>query len=294
MLNKWQLLQRQGLPLNAKIEMSKLRIREWYEHWEGLVYISFSGGKDSTVLRHLVNSVYPNTPSVFVNTGLEFPENVRLVKETEDVITIKPTRSFKQVIQRFGFPVISKETARKLYDLQNPTKKNKRTRDVRMGLTNSKVGHCPRKWLFLKDAPFKISDRCCDALKKQPIKRYENKSGQKAFIGNIADEGRYRLMSYLRTGCNAFDLARPYSTPIAFWTEGDIWGYLKKFNIPISSIYAKGYSRTGCMFCMFGVHLESSPNRFQRMKQTHPKIWEYCMDKLGCRQVLEYIGVEYA
>ena len=61
----WQLQQKQSLPLEAKIAMTQQRIREWYEHWDGEVYVSFSGGKDSTVLLHIVRQMYPDVPAVF-------------------------------------------------------------------------------------------------------------------------------------------------------------------------------------------------------------------------------------
>ena len=127
--DKEDLRQRQSLPLQAKILMTQRRIREWVDYWHDDVYVSFSGGKDSTVLKHIVDQMYDNIPAVFVNTGLEYPE-----------------------IQQFV---------------------------------------------------------------------------------------------------------------------------------------------TGCMFCMFGCHLEKEPNRFQRMKITHPKQYEYCMNQLGLKEVLEYIGVPY-
>ena len=55
-----------------------------------------------------------------------------------------------------------------------------------------------------------------------------------------------------------------------------------------------GAKRTGCMFCMFGVHLEKEPNRFQRMALTHPKQYDFCIHKLGCGKVLDFLGVPYA
>ena len=70
----YELRQMQSLPLELKILKTQLRIREWYEHWDGDVCVSFSGGKDSSVLLHLVRSMYPDVPAVFVDTGLEFPE----------------------------------------------------------------------------------------------------------------------------------------------------------------------------------------------------------------------------
>ena len=81
------------------------------------------------------------------------------------------------------------------------------------------------------------------------------------------------------------------STPLGFWLESDIWDYLKKYDVPYSKIYDMGYDRTGCMFCMFGVHLEDQPNRFQKMVITHPKQYRYCMDNLGLRELCGRLGV---
>ena len=77
--------------------------------------------------------------------------------------------------------------------------------------------------------------------------------------------------------------------PLSIWIEKDIWDYIKKHNLEYSKIYDMGENRTGCMFCMFGVHLEKGENRFDRMKKTHLQIYNYCMDKLGLKEVLEYI-----
>ena len=81
---------------------------------------------------------------------------------------------------------------------------------------------------------------------------------------------------------------------MSFWTDDDVWEYIHKYNIPYCKVYDMGYVRTGCIFCMFGVHLDPEPNRFQRLQKTHPKLWRYCMrswDKggLGMREVLEYM-----
>ena len=98
------LKQRQSLPLHLKIELSKNRIKQFYEHFDGQVYVSFSGGKDSTVLLHLVRSLYPEVPAVFVDTGLEYPEVRQFVKQTENTITIRPKITFKQVLEKYGEP----------------------------------------------------------------------------------------------------------------------------------------------------------------------------------------------
>jgi 3'-phosphoadenosine 5'-phosphosulfate sulfotransferase (PAPS reductase)/FAD synthetase len=158
-------------------------------------------------------------------------------------------------------------------------------------------------------------------MKKRTTQRYEKETGRKPIIGTLAVESKIREQAWQRTGCNAFEAQKPKSTPLAFWTEQDILQYIRKFNIPYASIYGDivpteetirlpilneevdvlkttGCDRTGCMFCMFGCHLEKEPNRFQRMKETHPKQYEYMLKPineggLGMKEVLDYIGVKY-
>lgn len=127
-----ELAQMRALPLEAKIRMTKYRIREWYEYWEGQVYISFSGGKDSTVLKHLIDSIYSDVPAIFVNTGLEYPEIQKFVKEVKsgkydcfnsNIEILKPEKRFDEVIKEHGYPVISKENSLYIRECQNRTEK---------------------------------------------------------------------------------------------------------------------------------------------------------------------------
>lgn len=286
----WELKQRQSLPLEAKIKLSLDRIRKWYEYWDGNVYISFSGGKDSTVLLNLVRSIYPKVPAVFVNTGLEYPEIVKFVKTIDNVIWLKPKMNFKDVLVKYGYPVISKEIAQNIYEIRNT--KSEKLRNTRLFGDEKNRGRVSDKWKFLINAPFKISSSCCDVMKKRPFKTYEKETGNKPIVGMMISDSRGRFRLYKKIGgCNAFSAKRPISNPLMTWLEKDIWEHIKKYNIPYSNIYDMGYHRTGCMFCMFGVHLEEKPNRFQLMEKTHPKIYKYCMENLGCKKVLDYIGV---
>ena len=160
----WVLKQMQQLPLEVKIEKTKLRIREWYEKYNGDVYISFSGGKDSTVLLDIVRQVYPNVVAVFIDTGLEYPEIRNFVKTIDNVITLKPKMNFRDVIQKYGYPLISKEQAQFLQQYRNA--KSEKTKDTRLNGNKWGQGKISKKWKFLIDAPFKISEECCNIMKK--------------------------------------------------------------------------------------------------------------------------------
>ncbi len=288
-MERWQLAQRQALPLEAKIELSKLRIREWYEHWEGQVYVAFSGGKDSTVLLDLVRQMYPDVPAVFCNTGMEYPEICRFVKTIPNLITVRPAMTFKRVIEGYGYPVISKQQAAYIEEWR--TTRSAKLRAKRWNGNAQGFYKISEQWKFLVHAPFKISDRCCQIMKKQPFERFEETSGLKMLTGEMATDSEVRREQYLLHGCNAFDLKRPKSMPLGFWTERDIWAYIRSRKIPYSSIYDMGYERTGCVFCMFGVHLEKPENRFQRLYRTHPKLYRYCMEQLGIAEVLDYMKI---
>ena len=114
MPDKIYLRQMQALPLIAKVRMSQQRIREWYDHFNGDVFISFSGGKDSTVLAHVVHEYYPDVPLVFCNTGLEYPEIQEFARQMGAEF-IRPKMSFSEVISKYGYPIISKENAEAIH-----------------------------------------------------------------------------------------------------------------------------------------------------------------------------------
>ena len=284
----------QSLPLDIKVAMTQTRLREWINHFgEDGVYISFSGGKDSTVLLHIARQIYPDIKAVFVDTGLEYPEIKQFVKTFENVDIVRPNITFKQVICKYGYPMLSKEIAHKIYyyskgsswvqQFVNPEYKS------RYSIT---------RWLQIADLDFVVNDYCCGVMKKSPSKQYGNQTARNSITAQMADESNLRTQQWLRNGCNAFDCKRPISNPMSFWTEQDVLKYIKENNIPIASVYGDivyedldgqtrlegcgklcttGCHRTGCIFCGFGAHLEKGEGRFERLKRTHPKLYEYCM-----------------
>lgn len=119
---KERLAELQALPLDEKIEITKDRIEDWYMQFSGNVYVSFSGGKDSTVLLHLVREMFPDVPAVFCDTGLEYPEVRQHVREMKNVVILRPKMTFPEVIKTYGYPMVSKEVAEAIYYARRTTK----------------------------------------------------------------------------------------------------------------------------------------------------------------------------
>ncbi len=327
----------QSLSLDRKIQITQARIIEWYNHFNGNVYVSFSGGKDSTVLADIAAQVcraFDYTLILwFSDTGLEYPENKRHVKsyaeylESKYKINLKlvidypkdkngKRISFKNVIMDYGYPVISKEVAKRVSEYRNAEIKGKLEQSTaykefnglrKMPDDNSKSLYNKNKYKYLVDAPFKISHKCCLIMKERPAIRFENKSGLKPMVATMSYESLARKKTWIQHGCNAFNATRPMSTPMSFWTEQDVLGYCYLRNIPLSSAYGDiiythqkysttGASRTGCVFCAFGINQDK--NRFLRLKETHPQLYEYCMKSsedggLDMDRVLNYINIKH-
>lgn len=296
----------------------------------GMVYVGFSGGKDSTVLLDLVRRIYPDVEAVFVDTGLEYPEIKSFVNTINNVTKLKPEMSFREVIAKYGYPVFGKETARYIKSYRKYLEDIKENPDTKMTTDVMKILGLPpfdstsrynksRFKDFAENSAIKVSNICCDIMKKNPIHKWEKTNKKYPILGILTEESMLREVDWVHNGCNGFNMKRPRSIPLAFWTEQDILHYLKNYSIPYSPIYGDivdewtaykrkpnfptgklittGEKRTGCMYCLFGQHLSKETN-LQRMAKTHPKIYDYCLRPfeqggLGLEEVCKQAGIKY-
>lgn len=261
----------QAWTLDQKIYHSIEVIQTFMTAVDGKAYVSFSGGKDSTVLLDICRRfVDKDIPAVFVNTGNEFPEIVKFVRSFDNITILRPKMSMKKVINKYGFPLVSKEQSKYIYEARTTNSKTLYDQKMGLGRFGDKFS-ISKKWRWLVNEDFSVSHKCCDKLKKQPAKRYEKKTGLNPIIGDMAEESRLRNSDWIRRGgCNIFG-NRPASHPLSIWTDKDIWDYIKKYNIPYCELYDKGHNRTGCMMCGFGAQLGT--NKFELLKQQHPKVY---------------------
>lgn len=330
----------QELPLELKILKTQARIKEWVSFFgKDNVYVSFSGGKDSTVLLDLARRVEPTIPAVFVDTGLEYPEIRQFVKTFDNVTTLRPKMRFDEVIRKYGYPLISKEVSECVSQGRIALTSNKYPYRLQklMGTALNKDGtksiFNKAKYEPLLYVDFKVSNMCCNVMKKAPAHAYNKSSVRFPITAQTAEESMLRTQQWLKNGCNGFDMKSPISNPMSFWTEQDVLQYIKRTGLRIAPVYGEivyqptknecyteslcdigdcdlcttGAKRTGCIFCMYGAHGRDD-DRFVRLKRTHPRQYEYCMgggaydedgfwkpnkDGLGMKHVIDEINKLY-
>lgn len=328
--DKQRLKELQALPLERKMQITQTRLIEWYTAWDGKCCVSFSGGKDSTVLADQAAKVCKMLGYKlilwFSDTGLEYPEIKLTVKsmgkyledkygiEVETVIDYPKDKdgkriTFRRVLEKYGYPLISKRVAQYVATAKN-NPDSVRAKYLKGEIESVTFGMKKGAYWYLTEAPFKISAYCCDVMKKRPAHKFQKERGYVPIIATMACESQQRKIQWINSGCNSFDSKDPKSKPMSFWTEQDVLKYIKTYDVPIASVYGEikqnengkyyttGCDRTGCIFCGFGCHLEKEPNRFQQLKETHPKLYEYCMKPwdeggLGLDEVLNYINVKH-
>ncbi|MDH6367151.1 MULTISPECIES: phosphoadenosine phosphosulfate reductase family protein [unclassified Breznakia] len=258
-------------------------------------YISFSGGKDSTVLHYLIDEAIPNNkiPRVFINTGIEYIDLVKHVKELAKnenrIIVYNAGVNIKRMLTEKGYPFKSKEHSRKLSTYQNSSL-CKSVKVYMSGIksdgTTSRFA-CPKilKYQFDDQFSIKISDKCCDELKKKTAKRYEKESGRKiGIIGLRMSEGGQRAN---KPNCVVFDSKNTLVRfkPLNPLTNEFVEWYIERNNIKLCKLYYPPYNftRTGCKGCPFAIGLDEQLEVMDRLMPNERKqceiLWKPIYDE---------------
>lgn len=248
---------------------------------------------------------------------------------------LKPLMPKTKVIEQFGWPVLSKEIAGKISLLQHPTEKNTTVRHaIITGETGAYGGYQIESRMQLSDrwlekfggadpegaakgyhaAPFQVSERCCYYLKEKPCDDWAKAHNSVPYLGLMASEGGRRQKSLMMHGCNFFGKSTTRSAPFAIFSRQDLLQLALDLQVPVPEEYGEivrdadgtlrttKAQRTGCTMCGFGIHLEKRPHRFDRLRESNPKEWDFWMHHVcrdtagnwyGWGRVLDYIGVEW-
>lgn len=253
------------------------------EYEEENFSISFSGGKDSTVLHHLVDMALPDNkiPRVYANTGIELNMIrdfvIELSKTDERIKIIRPNTPIKEMLEKVGYPFKSKEHSLYLGTYQKHKEIIKTVNRYLNPEESRKSFGCPKilKYQFSDDFNIKVSKKCCDELKKKPLHKWQKDNNKKyAIIGVMQSEGGGRTNAQ----CLAFRNKKLYAfQPLAPITkEWEEW-FIEKYNIKICDIYKPPYNfeRTGCKGCPYNIHLQESLDTLEKYFPAERKQCEY-------------------
>ena len=267
-------------------------------------YISFSGGKDSTVLSALVDMALPENkiPRVYADTGIELNMIRNFVfdmqKKDDRVVIIKPSVPIKTMLENEGYPFKSKKHAKNVSIYQRHGK----TQSIKVYLgecpTSNKTDveplsfQCPKKLRYQFDTKngIKISDKCCYMLKEKPMMNYsKNAKKPYAIIGIMASEGGRRM----KAKCLAFSNSKfkAFQPLVPVTKEWEDW-FISEYNIQICDIYYPpfDFERTGCKGCPFNINLQKELDVLEKYFPNEKKqceiIWKPVYDeyrRLGYR-----------
>ena len=260
--------------------------------------VSYSGGKDSTVLSHLmVFGMGLKLHHVMSNTRMEYPETLKQVTKWYAMLrewgvechTAYPDAKPKDLWKKIGVPLWSKQMGKKFGDY---------SRSKTDTFSNSIPDNLLAAFKTLKDAGMAVTDKCCSELKKKPLAKWDKVNAIGGhFTGVRCSESRARRLSWIQVGAlyNSISHRQWIANPLAFWTQEDVERYLDDNGIrPIRIPTVRGGS--GCVTCMFGCHIaakEGRPNALQELAVLNPKMHAAALDDWGYRPVLDLLGIPY-
>lgn len=249
--------------------------------------ISFSGGKDSTVLSKLVDIAIPNNeiPRVFINTGIEYKAIVDFVhekmKKDKRFIEIKPSIPLSMIFKKYGYPFKSKEHSQ-LVHLFQQNGHSKSTLRYYDPPENRKRFGCPKvlKYQFEEGTQLKISDKCCTKLKKEPFSKWQEENSKPyKMTGERLLEGGLRAS---HKGCLVIDKNsklkkfKPLNPITSEWLE---W-FINEYQVELCKLYDEPYNfkRTGCLGCPFNIKLQDTLDTLEKTlpleKKKAEAIWK--------------------
>lgn len=314
------------LPYEVKVQYAKIRAQEFAAECDkrDLNYHVSVGGLDSITLLCFLRSIHIDAPGISASY-LEDP-SIQAVHRQLGVKSVLPLKdetghyySPTKLVQRFGFPVLSKELAAKIELLQNPTERNRTVRHaIITGETGTYGGNrkesrmkMPQKWLDrfggyenetegveYQKPDFLVSSKCCYYLKERPCDLWAKEHNSVPYLGLMASEGGRRAKSLKINGCNYFGESTIRSAPFAIFKRNDLLQLALDLNVPVPAIYGEikrgedgnlyttKAQRTGCAICGFGIHMEKRPHRFDLLYERSPTKWEklmfhLCKDECG-------------
>lgn len=311
-----EMVQKQNAPYEVKVKMAKDRIKWFIDECDerGLNCHVSVGGLDSIVLACLIRSMgYTSEQVPLVSASSLEDKSIQKVHQELGCICVKPLKSKVNIINEYGFPVLSKRIAGKIDTIQNPTERNKTVRHAIItgecgelgGYSTDSNMRLPKTYLKkfggwdeegrklgYKHPDFLVSNRCCEFLKEKPCDDWAKEHNSVPFLGIMASEGGQRADALEENGCNYFGKSAIRSAPFAFFFHDDVVHLAVDLNVHIPEIYGNVYideygryctdgeQRTGCSMCGFGIQLESRPHRFDRLYERNQKEWEFWMN--GC------------
>lgn len=331
-------LQKQGLPYAEKVAHAEYKSYQFYKTITGMgadLHVSVGGLDSITLLCFLREIGLKHIPGISVSS-LEDKGNQE-IHEQLGVIPIKPYMSQVEMLRELGFPVVSKAKANKIEYLLTPNAEKQTfihaimTGD--MG-EQGKFKHSDKiklnnKWIrlfggnyadkrpdltIMPPPNFKVSAKCCYYMKEKPCDDWAKEHNSYPYLGLMASEGGQREMALMKNGCNYYGKDVIRSAPFAIFTRQDLLQLALDLNVPIpkaygeirrdanGKLYTTRAQRTGCSMCGFGIHMESRPHRFDRLRQDNPKAWDFWMNrcctdadgkKYGWGRVLDWIGVPW-